>query len=101
MPRARSTTQFDDWQTAAPMEQGSGCLSLLSLPILGVFLITCLLSAFAVFYTGGSVAGAGGPFLFGLLGDAVGLAPTMAVVAFVALASIPMVVALRSAFRGS
>ena len=51
MPRARSTTQFDDWQTAAPIEQGSGCLSLLSLPILGVFLITCLLSAFAVFYT--------------------------------------------------
>jgi FSR family fosmidomycin resistance protein-like MFS transporter len=57
--------------------------------------------AFAVFYTGGSVAGAGGPFLFGLLGDAVGLAPTMAVVACVALASIPMVLALRSAFRGS
>ena len=29
--------------------------------------------AFAVFYTGGSVAGATGPFLAGLLGDAVGL----------------------------
>jgi MFS family permease len=57
--------------------------------------------AFAVFYTGGSVAGAGGPFLFGLLGDAAGLAPTMAVVAFVALASIPMVLALRPAFKGS
>jgi MFS transporter, FSR family, fosmidomycin resistance protein len=57
--------------------------------------------AFAVFYTGGSVAGAGGPFLFGLLGDAAGLAPTMAVVACVALASVPMVWALRPAFKGS
>lgn len=50
MPRARST-HFDDWQTAAPTEHGSGCLSLLSMPILGVFLITCLLAAFATFYT--------------------------------------------------
>jgi MFS family permease len=56
--------------------------------------------AFAVFYTGGSVAGATGPFLFGLLGDAIGLVPTMAVVASVALASVPMVWALRPAFRG-
>jgi MFS family permease len=55
--------------------------------------------AFAVFYTGGSVAGATGPFLFGLLGDAIGLVPTMAVVACVALASVPMVWALRPAFR--
>jgi MFS family permease len=57
--------------------------------------------AFAVFYTGGSVAGAIGPFLFGLLGDAAGLAPTMAVVACVALATVPMVWALRPAFKGS
>lgn len=57
--------------------------------------------AFAVFYTGGSVAGACGPFLFGLLGDAAGLAPTMAVVACVALATVPMVWALRPAFKGS
>jgi FSR family fosmidomycin resistance protein-like MFS transporter len=56
--------------------------------------------AFAVFYTGGSIAGATGPFLFGLLGDAVGLMPTMAVVACVALASVPMVWALRPALRG-
>jgi MFS transporter, FSR family, fosmidomycin resistance protein len=54
--------------------------------------------AFAVFYTGGSMAGAGGPFLFGLLGDAVGLVPTMAVVACVALITVPMVWALRRAF---
>jgi MFS transporter, FSR family, fosmidomycin resistance protein len=57
--------------------------------------------AFAVFYTGGSVAGAGGPFLFGLLGDAVGLVPTMAVVACVALVTVPMVWALRRAFNAT
>lgn len=50
MPRARST-QYDDWQTAAPHEYGSGCLSLFSMPIMGVFLITCLISAFAAFNT--------------------------------------------------
>jgi FSR family fosmidomycin resistance protein-like MFS transporter len=55
--------------------------------------------AFAVFYTGGSVAGAAGPFLFGLLGDAAGLLPTMAVVACVALITVPLVWALRPAFR--
>jgi len=57
--------------------------------------------AFAVFYTGGSLAGAGGPFLFGLLGDAVGLVPTMAVVACVALVTVPMVWALRPAFNAT
>jgi FSR family fosmidomycin resistance protein-like MFS transporter len=55
--------------------------------------------AFAVFYTGGSMAGACGPFLFGLLGDAVGLVPTMAVVASVALFTVPMVWALRPVFK--
>jgi MFS transporter, FSR family, fosmidomycin resistance protein len=55
--------------------------------------------AFAVFYTGGSVAGATGPFLFGLLGDAIGLVPTMAVIACVALAAVPLVWALRGAFN--
>ena len=55
--------------------------------------------AFAVFYTGGSVAGATGPFLFGLLGDAAGLLPTMAVVACVALTTVPMVWALRPALN--
>ena len=54
--------------------------------------------AFAVFYTGGSIAGAMGPFLFGILGDAVGLVTTMAVVACVALITVPMVLALRPAF---
>lgn len=47
MPRARSTHP-DNWQTAAPNENGSGCLSLFSMPILGVFLITGLIAAFAL-----------------------------------------------------
>ncbi len=54
---------------------------------------------FAVFYTGGSIAGAAGPFLFGLLGDVIGLVPTMGVVASVALITVPMVWALRPAFK--
>ena len=55
--------------------------------------------AFAIFYTGGSVAGATGPLLFGLLGDRIGLATALAVVACVALTTVPMVWALRPAFR--
>ena len=55
--------------------------------------------AFAVFYTGGSVAGATGPLLFGLLGDVIGLTTALAVVACVALTTVPMVWALRPAFR--
>jgi predicted MFS family arabinose efflux permease len=55
--------------------------------------------AFAVFYTGGSVAGAIGPFLAGLLGDQIGLAAALSVVACIALTTVPMVWALRPAFR--
>ena len=44
MPRARSMTQ-DVWQTAASTENGSGCLSVYSLSILGVFLIIGLITA--------------------------------------------------------
>lgn len=55
--------------------------------------------AFAIFYTGGSVAGATGPLLFGLLGDQIGLTVALAVVACVALTTVPMVWALRPAFR--
>jgi FSR family fosmidomycin resistance protein-like MFS transporter len=54
--------------------------------------------AFAVFYTGGSVAGATAPFLFGLLGDFVGLVPALMGVGALALLTVPMVVALRPAF---
>jgi len=55
--------------------------------------------AFAIFYTGGSVAGATGPLLSGLLGDRIGLLPALAAVACIALTTVPMVWALRPAFR--
>ena len=55
--------------------------------------------AFAVFYTGGSVAGATGPLLSGLLGDVVGLPIALAAVSCLALITVPMVWALRPAFR--
>jgi predicted MFS family arabinose efflux permease len=55
--------------------------------------------AFAIFYTGGSVAGATGPILSGLLGDAVGLPIALAAVSCIALTTVPMVWALRPAFR--
>ena len=55
--------------------------------------------AFAVFYTGGTVAGASSPFLFGLLGDAIGLVPALIGVGVLALLTIPLVAALRPAFR--
>ncbi|WP_421998806.1 MFS transporter [Reyranella sp.] len=57
--------------------------------------------AFAVFYTGGSVAGATGPLLSGLLGDAVGLPIALSAVACIALTTVPMVWALRPAFRST
>jgi FSR family fosmidomycin resistance protein-like MFS transporter len=53
--------------------------------------------AFAIFYTGGSIAGAVGPFLFGLVGDRIGLPATLSVVACVALTTVPLVWALRPA----
>ena len=55
--------------------------------------------AFAVFYTGGSVAGATSPFLFGLLGDFIGLVPAMMSVGGLALLTLPLVWTLRPAFR--
>jgi hypothetical protein len=55
--------------------------------------------AFAVFYTGGSVAGATAPILFGLLGDFIGLVPALIGVGALALLTVPLVVALRPAFR--
>jgi len=57
--------------------------------------------AFAIFYTGGSVAGATGPFLAGLLGDATSLQFALVVVACIALTTVPMVWALRPAFRST
>ncbi len=55
--------------------------------------------AFAVFYTGGSIAGAASPFLFGILGDVIGLVSALMCVGALALLAVPMVVALRPAFR--
>ena len=55
--------------------------------------------AFAVFYTGGSVAGAAAPILFGILGDQFGLIHALVCVAILALLTVPMVWALRPAFR--
>jgi MFS family permease len=55
--------------------------------------------AFGIFYTGGSVAGALGPPLFGLCGDHAGLAVTMLIVAAVALVTLPLTWALRPALR--
>ncbi|MBN9088458.1 MAG: MFS transporter [Reyranella sp.] len=57
--------------------------------------------AFAVFYTGGSVAGAAAPFLFGLLGDHIGLSPALIGVGALALLTVPLVAALRPAFRST
>ena len=55
--------------------------------------------AFGVFYTGGSMAGALGPPLFGLCGDVAGLPVTMVVVAAAALFTLPLTWALRPALR--
>ena len=55
--------------------------------------------AFAVFYTGGSVAGATGPLISGFVGDAAGLPSALAIVSCIALTTVPMVWALRPAFR--
>lgn len=46
MSRARTSHQ-NDRQTAAP-ENGSGCLSLYSLPLFAVFMITCLITALSL-----------------------------------------------------
>jgi FSR family fosmidomycin resistance protein-like MFS transporter len=57
--------------------------------------------AFAIFYTGGSVAGATGPLFAGLLGDATSLSFALTVVACIALTTVPLVWLLRPAFRDS
>jgi len=55
--------------------------------------------AFAIFYTGGSIAGAIGPLIPGFVGDAVGLPIALGIVSCIALTTVPMVWALRPAFR--
>ncbi|MBL8701665.1 MAG: MFS transporter [Alphaproteobacteria bacterium] len=51
--------------------------------------------AFAVFYTAGSLAGGLGPLVGGALGDTLGLATMIALLALCALATIPLAVRLR------
>src|SRR5204862_2650707 len=53
--------------------------------------------AFAIFYTGGSVAGATGPPISGFVGDAVGLPIALNLVYCIALTTMPMVWELRHA----
>ena len=48
MSRARSI-YHDDWQTAASTENGSGCLSIYSLSILGVLFIIGLITALGLY----------------------------------------------------
>jgi MFS transporter, FSR family, fosmidomycin resistance protein len=47
-------------------------------------------TAFGMFYTGTIGAGALSPALYGLVGDAVGLTPTMLLVAVVVLLTLPL-----------
>lgn len=47
MPRARFKKQ-NNWQTAAPYENGSGCLSLYSLSLLAVFIIVGFITLLAL-----------------------------------------------------
>ena len=51
--------------------------------------------AFSVFYTASMGSGAITPSLFGLLGDAAGVRWTILIVAFIALATLPLTLPLR------
>jgi MFS family permease len=53
--------------------------------------------AFSIFYTGTIGAGAAAPALYGLLGDSVGVAAALLVVAAVVLATLPLALVLRPA----
>ncbi len=55
--------------------------------------------AFGIFYTGTIGAGAVSPFIYGLLGDAVGIPATLLVVAGVVLLTLPIVLVLRPALK--
>src|SRR5262249_4526654 len=53
--------------------------------------------AFGLFYTLGSTCGVIAPLAYGLLGDAVGIQPTLAVVAAVVFLTVPLSLLLRPA----
>ena len=57
--------------------------------------------AFGIFYTGTIGAGAVSPAIYGLLGDAVGITPTLVVVAGVVLLTLPITLVLRPALASS
>ncbi len=56
--------------------------------------------AFSIFYTGTIGAGALAPILYGLLGDRIGVMTTLATIAAVVLATVPLAFALRPALAG-
>lgn len=45
---SRARTSYQDYRQTAATENGSGCLSLFSLPIFAVFVITCLITALSL-----------------------------------------------------
>jgi predicted MFS family arabinose efflux permease len=53
--------------------------------------------AFSIFYTGTIGAGAISPAIYGVLGDAVGVPATLAVVAAIVLVTLPLTFILRPA----
>lgn len=55
--------------------------------------------AFGIFYTGTIGAGALSPMLYGMVGDRLGISPTLAVVATAVLLTVPLALLLRPAFR--
>jgi hypothetical protein len=55
--------------------------------------------AFAVFYTGTIGAGALAPFAYGFVSDALGVSATIAMIAAVALLTLPLAAALRGPLR--
>lgn len=55
--------------------------------------------AFGIFYTGTIGSGAIAPLIYGFIGDALGLTWTVALIACIALASLPLAFLLRPAFR--
>jgi MFS transporter, FSR family, fosmidomycin resistance protein len=54
--------------------------------------------AFSVFYTGVIGSGAAAPVLFGLVGDTLGVAMTLAVIGLIPLLTLPLALALRPSF---
>ena len=54
--------------------------------------------AFGIFYTGVIGSGAAAPVLFGLVGDSLGVATTLAVIGLVPLLTLPLALALRPSF---